>query len=88
MDILKVSTGKVCCHNTGTLLDQRRHIQGLRAGRSRWSTMTSPSKWEKAPVPEKLPEPEKGPSVEKEEHADKAVQLKRRSETGDRGAEG
>ena len=38
-------------------------------------------RWEKVPVPERLPEPEKGPSVEKEEHADKAVQLKRRSET-------
>ena len=39
------------------------------------------SKWEKAPEPEKLPEPEKGETTEKETNVDKAVQLKRRSET-------
>ena len=39
------------------------------------------SKWEKAPEPVKLPEPGKGESTEKEAKADKAVQLKRRSET-------
>ena len=39
------------------------------------------SKWEKAPEPVKLPEPGKGEFTEKEAKADKAVQLKRRSET-------
>ena len=39
------------------------------------------SKWEKAPEPVKLPEPGKGEPTEKEAKADKAVQLKRRSET-------
>ena len=38
-------------------------------------------KWEKAPEPVDLPDPGKGESTEKEVKTDKAVQLKRRSET-------
>ena len=38
-------------------------------------------KWEKAPEPVDLPAPGKGDSTEKQEKAEKAVQLKSRSET-------